>query len=225
MRMRTFRYPISHHPQRAALSGQSISRYSQVTLNETMTPEFVREGIRHYLGMVSLIDQQIGNVVATLEAMGQLKNTYTCDHGEMLGTHGLWAKMNLIRLSPGTADDVPPAGTAGGLDDNVAELTVSPQPSLISPARRLARRAWRIVASQGPRSGNRDAGVVLFTHPVLRSLRTAQYRFTMEMHSGAACELFDMNDDPAEVTNLVNDPSRTHLVEELKTALVDLQRG
>ena len=197
---------------------------------ETMTLEFVREGIRHYLGMVSLIDQQIGNVVATLEALGQLKNTwiiYTCDHGEMLGTHGLWAKMNFYQ---GSAQVpliiVPPAGTAGGLDDNVAELTdVAATIVDIAGAAPLpgARGESLLARVHGQATAMRELSYSRIQS--YAALRTAQYRFTMEMHSGAACELFDMNDDPAEVNNLVNDPSRTHLVEELKTALVDLQRG
>ena len=64
-----------------------------------MTADFVREGSRHYFGMVSLIDQKIGEVLAALTMQHELENTwiiYSCDHGEMLGSHGLWAKMNLL---------------------------------------------------------------------------------------------------------------------------------
>ena len=58
--------------------------------SQVMDEAFVREGIRHYLGMVSLIDQRIGDVIGVLEDSGEIENTwiiYCCDHGEMLGEH------------------------------------------------------------------------------------------------------------------------------------------
>ena len=112
------------------------------------------------------------------------------------------------------------------MDDNVAELTdVAATIVDIAGAAPLpgARGESLLARVHGQATAMRELSYSRIQS--YAALRTAQYRFTMEMHSGAACELFDMNDDPAEVTNLVNDPSRTHLVEELKTALVDLQRG
>ncbi|NIP76436.1 MAG: sulfatase-like hydrolase/transferase [Xanthomonadales bacterium] len=50
---------------------------------------------RAYLGMVSYIDDQVGALLAALEASGQAGNTvilFTSDHGEMLGERGLWFK-------------------------------------------------------------------------------------------------------------------------------------
>ncbi len=46
------------------------------------------------------IDIQIGRVLAKLEAMGELKNTYviyTADHGMAIGRHGLQGKQNLYQ--------------------------------------------------------------------------------------------------------------------------------
>ncbi len=48
-----------------------------------------------YYGSVTFIDEQIGRIVAALEARGDLDNTlivYTADHGDMLGDHHLWRK-------------------------------------------------------------------------------------------------------------------------------------
>ena len=72
---------------------ERLKGHSQV---QTMTDDFVREGIRHYLGAVSLVDQKIGEVIDTLDALGELDNTwiiYSADHGEMLGEHHLWASI------------------------------------------------------------------------------------------------------------------------------------
>ena len=51
----------------------------------------------NYAGNVTLIDDQIGEILAVIEARGELDNTviaFTSDHGEMNGDHGLIYKMN-----------------------------------------------------------------------------------------------------------------------------------
>jgi hypothetical protein len=35
---------------------------------------------------------------------------------------------------------------------------------------------------------------------------TERYRMTLERNSGVACELFDLQEDPDELNNLVDDP-------------------
>lgn len=195
---------------------------------DVMTPEFVREGIRHYYGMVSLIDQQIGAVLASLETTGQLDNTwiiYSCDHGEMLGTHGLWAKMNFYQ---GSAQVplliVPPGGGASVVDDTVVELTdVAETITDIAGAPPLARSRGRSLV---PRLQGDPGAVRDFAYSRIQSyaaLRTERFRFTMESRSGVPCELFDMQEDPDERVNLVNDSSRSGIVRELKHELTALQ--
>lgn len=49
-----------------------------------------------YYGLIAEVDSQIGRILDYLEASGQAADTlviFTCDHGEMLGDHGLWGKM------------------------------------------------------------------------------------------------------------------------------------
>ncbi|MEZ5275084.1 MAG: sulfatase-like hydrolase/transferase [Opitutaceae bacterium] len=49
----------------------------------------------NYYGQVALVDRALGRIRAALEASGEAENTiiiYTSDHGEMLGDHGLTQK-------------------------------------------------------------------------------------------------------------------------------------
>jgi arylsulfatase A-like enzyme len=49
----------------------------------------------NYYGLVTLVDNMVGRVLAALEGSGQAENTivvYTSDHGDMLGDHGLAQK-------------------------------------------------------------------------------------------------------------------------------------
>lgn len=48
-----------------------------------------------YYGMVSFMDEQVGQVLRKLDTLGLREKTivlYTADHGEMMGQHGIWYK-------------------------------------------------------------------------------------------------------------------------------------
>ncbi len=54
-----------------------------------------QENKASYYAMIELIDEQVGRMIAALEASGQRENTvviFMSDHGEMLGDHGLTLK-------------------------------------------------------------------------------------------------------------------------------------
>ena len=58
----------------------------------------IRNEIGRQLACSENIDTQLGRVLAKLEAMGELDNTYvvyTADHGMAIGRHGLQGKQNL----------------------------------------------------------------------------------------------------------------------------------
>jgi arylsulfatase len=70
------------------------------------TPPFSDEDVqairRDYAGKVSLIDSQIGNLIAILEEKNMLDNTiivFTSDHGEMNGDYGRLYKYNFFESS------------------------------------------------------------------------------------------------------------------------------
>jgi choline-sulfatase len=58
----------------------------------------IRRARAGYYGMITELDEYIGQIWNALERTGQLDTTvfiYTSDHGEALGEHGLWYKNNL----------------------------------------------------------------------------------------------------------------------------------
>jgi arylsulfatase A-like enzyme len=62
----------------------------------------IRNELGRYFACSENIDLQIGRVLAKLEAMGELTNTYvfyTSDHGIAIGRHGLQGKQNLYQHS------------------------------------------------------------------------------------------------------------------------------
>ena len=59
------------------------------------TPEEYRSIKQRYLGLITLIDQSIGAILASLERVGVADDTiivHTSDHGDMLGAHRLFGK-------------------------------------------------------------------------------------------------------------------------------------
>jgi len=69
-----------------------------------LTPEKSRIAYAAYLGLCSFVDDQIGRVLAALDAAGLTGNTriiYTSDHGENAGARGLWGKSVMYEESTG----------------------------------------------------------------------------------------------------------------------------
>lgn len=55
----------------------------------------VQRHAAHYYGMVSMLDMQLGRLLAHLDQRGLADDTlivFTSDHGDMLGEHGFWYK-------------------------------------------------------------------------------------------------------------------------------------
>lgn len=62
------------------------------------TPYAVQVHRREYFAMITHLDEQIGRIMAALEASGKARNTwvvFTADHGLAVGQHGLVGKQNM----------------------------------------------------------------------------------------------------------------------------------
>jgi arylsulfatase A-like enzyme len=182
-----------------------------------LTDEYVLNAARHYYGMVSLIDQRIGDIVRTVEDLGLRDNTwflYSADHGEMLGDHNLMAKMNFYKSSvlvPAIISPPQPRGTrvVDGLTESIdLSATVldiaGAQPLEGSDSRSLlplldGESSTREVTFSAIKDGGSNSYFVMAA--------TERYRMTLERNSGTPCELFDLKEDPDELSNRVNDPA------------------
>ena len=201
--------------------------------SDLLTDDFVLAGARQYYAMVSLIDQRIGALLAQLEAQGQLDNTwvvYCADHGEMLGDHGLMAKMNFYRSSVRVPLIIRPPGGAG---DRAGHVESSPvqgfdvaatlldagdaAPLEGAPARSL------IPLITGDSSSERTHAISMIRmrpgSPTWQAITDGRWRVTINADTGEPSELFDLASDPDEATNLVDHPSAGEPVEALAAVL------
>ena len=203
--------------------GKYLSGLANHSQSQMMDHDFVKTGIRQYFGMVSLVDQKIGEVLATLDELGQLDNTwiiYTSDHGEMLGDHKLWAKMNFYHGSVQVPLIIrPPGGASHRDEDALVELTD------------VTATLAAIGGAEAPPGSHGESLLSAVEQPLagrefvysrignFAGLRNSSHRLTMNVKDEVPCELFNMDDDPGEFVNLVNQSACKGLVDDLSAQL------
>jgi choline-sulfatase len=182
---------------------------------------------RHaYYGMVSYVDHKIGLLLDALEQTGQADNTaivFTADHGEMLGERGMWFKFNpfeqsikvpLIIQAPGTK-----RGQRSGMNCSLVDLL----PTLLDlasdghPPALVDHCDGRSLAPllHGSEPGRVDEALIEFTGEGVYApaliLRQGRYKYVY--CEGDPGMLFDLQEDPAELHNLCQDPARSSLAQ------------
>jgi iduronate 2-sulfatase len=190
------------------------------------------------------MDTQVGVVVNSLERQGLAENTvivFTSDHGYHMGEHGLWQKMSLFEesarvpllivapgMSLGTISETPVSQI--DLFPTLAELCdvripdnlqgQSLVPMLKDPSH--TGRGWALTqVTRGgklrkAKNGN-EADGPFFGY----SLRTPRWRYTEWDRGAAGRELYNHDNDPRELTNLVENDEHKAAREELAVALKD----
>ena len=94
--------PASVPPPVPAMAEDWPQRLLRRSRKRSMTAAEMQTCRAGYYGMVSLLDTQVGKMVAALEAEGCLDNTvvaFVGDQGCAMGDHGLWGKGTLLKSS------------------------------------------------------------------------------------------------------------------------------
>ena len=81
---------------------RGISRRPPDEMGEPPSEDDWREVISRYWGLVSLVDTHVGRILDELDETGLVDDTitvFTSDHGDMMGSHGLYTKMTQFEES------------------------------------------------------------------------------------------------------------------------------
>lgn len=192
-----------------------------------------RANVRDYFACVTGVDEQIGRILAELEASGQARNTivvFTADHGEMMGSHGLMQKVVyydesfripfLIRwpeaLEPrvdslplGVPDVMPTLLGLAGLSDRIPDCVEGRDFSRVLTGDSDERPEFALYVKPGEDLQKSNA----------RGLRTNRYTFVMSVtRYGLSYRLYDNVEDPYQMTDLSD--SRRDLVEAFSAKLL-----
>ena len=192
----------------------------------------VREDLAGYNAHVEGIDIEIARLVECLDRNGLAEDTiivYTSDHGEMLGAQNRTGK----RLPHDESSRVPfiarvPRAPAG-LQTDALLGAIDIYPTLCGmagipvPATCVGRDlsgAVRGEPLEGPEhqflmhiSKSHASGGVNHTSPLFRGIRTRRYTYACG-EIGRWC-LYDNQEDPYQMRNLADDPSRAALMSDL----------
>ena len=168
----------------------------------------VRRALAGYYGLCSFIDDQVGLILQAIEAAGLGDDTrivYTSDHGDNLGTRGLWGKSTMYEESVGVPLIVAGPGIPeGGVNDGARSLTDLSRFILASTGCEtegfgdtdLMSDAPGVVISEYHATGSRKAAFML---------RRGPWKYVH--YEGYPPQLFDLAKDPEEATDLGCDPA------------------
>jgi len=196
------------------------------------------DDLRAYYAMVENLDDNLGWFLDALETAGLRESTavtFLSDHGEMMGSHGLTSKQHPYEESVGVPFVVSPPGGADcergrtitaptATEDWFPTLCglagIEPDPDLpgadltplVSGAREeLDRRGVLLEFVAENRGG------MPYDDAPWRGIRTERYKYTVRggPRAGEPWQLFDLERDPYERENLVDDPDHEATAREL----------
>lgn len=198
---------------------------------ETMSDAQRQEAIQAYRASIAFMDAQVGRVVDALKKLGLAENTvivFTSDHGYHMYQHGLWQKMSLFENSTRVPlVIVDPSAQAKGKSSTALSELVDIYPTLadlcgLKTPDYLDGKSLKPVLND-PTATVKDAAFTQCRQGY--SIRTARYRFTSWNGGKAGEQLFDLDADPQETTNLAADPQHEKWVGELRARLVEYAKN
>ncbi|WP_099864607.1 choline-sulfatase [Pararhizobium haloflavum] len=179
----------------------------------TITDEHIRNARRAYFANISYLDEKIGEIFSAMAATDQEAIiVFVSDHGDMLGERGLWYKMNFFEGSARVPLMIAAPGIASArIVEPVSTLDVTPTLAALAGIPLDEVAPWTdgesLVALA---SGTGSRGPVPFEYAAeasvapLVGIRDGRWKY---VH----CEidppqLYDLESDPGEMTNLAADP-------------------
>ena len=212
------------------------------------TEAYWRRVRANYYGNMTVLDRGIAPILETLEATGQADNTiivFTSDHGDSLGDRRMLGKRAfyeevakvplLVRVPWMSDDEVRVDGSIGHVDlvPTLLDLVGEEVPEHLQGSSRK-----QVLEGEA----NLDDDVFMQWHggPATISLGSAEVerlsetpwrsmvspdRWKLNLSPDDTCELFDLNNDPLELTNLYGDPNHRQKVRELTDRMLAWQQA
>jgi choline-sulfatase len=200
-----------------------------MVFDEAFDPPMVRRAIAAYFGLTSFLDDNVGKILRALEETGLADATrvvYSSDHGDNLGTRGLWGKSTMYEESAGipmlmAGPDVPagkvcdtPVMLADGFQTFVQALGAKPDPRDRGlPGTSLLEIANGAAPARTILSEYHAAGAITASYMI----RHGRYKYVH--YVGMAPMLFDLGADPLERRDLGSDPRMKSTLAECEAKL------
>ena len=179
-----------------------------------------------YYASVAFMDAQVGKVLAALDANGLREKTiviFTSDHGYHLGEHDFWAKVSLRDESAGVPLIISMPGKKPAVCDSFVELIdLYPTTATLCGLPLQDRLQGKNISAMldDPKVTVRDAAFSVAPSRKGFLLREGSWAYIQyKEDASGGIELFDVQADPKQYTNLANSSEHHATVQDLKTKL------
>ena len=191
----------------------------RTTANYKMDLNQQKGTLRAYYASVSFVDALVGKILTALVATGQRDNTiviFTSDHGYHLGEHDMWQKVSIHEESARVPLIICVPGKKPAVCHSLTELidlypTVSKLCDLKIPGNIQGKDISGML--DDPAVKVRDAAL---SSGKGRLLRTENWAF---LDYGKSGELYDMEKDPKQYVNLIDNPAYSETLAAMKAKL------
>ncbi|MCR9085706.1 MAG: choline-sulfatase [Rhodobacteraceae bacterium] len=199
-----------------------------------ITDAQIRRARRAYFANISYLDDKVGEILDVLERTRQeAAILFVSDHGDMLGERGLWFKMSFYEGSSRVPLMVSAPGMEPGLVSTpVSTIDVCPTLADLAGVDMSEVAPWTEgVTLKAVRDGTAARGAVAMEYAAeasyapLVSLRDGRYKYTRCALDPD--QLFDLEADPTELTNLAEKTAHAETLARLRAqadARWDLER-
>ncbi|WP_305767781.1 sulfatase-like hydrolase/transferase [Candidatus Epulonipiscium viviparus] len=182
--------------------------------------------IAEYYAMITHLDYQIGRILDKLEEIGEKDNTiivYAGDNGLALGQHGLFGKQSLYDHSMRVPLLISGAGIKAGMKTDALVYLFDIFPTLCDlleqeiPASVTGQSFAECI--KGTKDAARDQIYLAYTDKI-RAITKDGFKYIEHRYNGIITkQLFDLNSDPFEMSNLVLNPNYQEKLVALQKAL------
>ena len=188
-----------------------------------ITDDHIRASRRAYFANISYLDDKIGEILQVLDDTQQdAIILFVSDHGDMLGERGLWFKMSFFEGSSRVPLMISAPGMAPGmLTDPVSTIDVCPTLCDLAGVSMDEVMPWTTGESLVPlgQGASRDTPVAMeyaaeASYAPMVSLRYGKWKYNRCALDPD--QLFDMEADPHELTNLAEVPEHQGTVQTLR---------
>ena len=191
--------------------------------NYEITPRDIRRSRQAYFANISYLDDKIGQILKTLKAGHMEENTiiiFCSDHGDMLGERGLWFKMSFREGSSRTPLMISaPSLSPTSIEEPVSNLDITPTLADLGGIDVKEIYPWVEGESLLPLvNGSKRRKPVPMEYAAECSyaplIALVEGRFKFTRCKIDPDQLFDLEKDPSEMTNLAQDRAFTQIVSD-----------
>jgi len=217
------------HPETLHPALRELQRRAGLEDAEPVSTEDQRRARVAYYGMCTQVDRLVGDVLGVLEEAGLSDDTivvYTSDHGEQLGEHGMWWKHSFYEASVG----VPlllagPGIPQGRVEQNVSLLDIGPTLLDLAGAPALPEvsgESFRCLLEGRPEAWHDTVIAENLWPPNAPALHRMikQGPWKLCYYPGQGSQLFNLDDDPQELVDRIDDPECRSIRENLLQQLL-----